>query len=151
MTSPFYITRRNEIMKNCVFCKIANKEIPCTKIYEDDYVLAFLDISPTTKGHTLVIPKQHFDNYLATPKDLMHKVMDVAQNIGQKQIQELHAKGVNILTNCYEAAGQTVNHFHVHVIPRYEKDDGLVIEFHTTKQIESISLPAIAKKLTSKD
>lgn len=134
-------------MDNCIFCKIINNEIPSNKLYEDDDVLAFLDISQTTKGHALVIPKKHFDNFLATPKEIMHKVMDVAQAIGQMQIQKLHAKGVNILSNCYSAAGQTVPHFHVHVIPRYQADDALVIEFHENKEIGTINLPSIAEKI----
>ena len=107
-------------MEKDVFCKIVDGEIPCYKVYEDADVLAFLDISQVTRGHTLVIPKKHYDNFLAVPQETMHKVMDIAQRIGQVAIKFLNAKGVNILTNCYEAAGQTVKHFHVHVIPRYE-------------------------------
>ncbi|MCH5171270.1 MAG: HIT family protein [Erysipelotrichales bacterium] len=132
---------------NCIFCKIVNGDIPCAKIYEDDDVLAFLDISQTTVGHTLVISKKHYDNFLATPKDIMHKVMNIAQTIGQSQITNLHAKGVNILTNCYQAAGQTVMHFHVHVIPRYENNDGLVIDFKENKLLGEISLPSIANSI----
>ena len=128
-----------------VFCKIVNGDIPCYKVYEDEYVLAFLDISQVTKGHTLVIPKKHYDNFLAVPKDLMHRVMDVAQRIGQVQIKFLNAKGVNILTNCYEAAGQTVNHFHVHVIPRYEGKEGFEIEMKANEG--DLNLPALAEQL----
>ena len=128
-----------------VFCKIVNGDIPCYKVYEDDYVLAFLDISQVTKGHTLVIPKKHYDNFLAVPKELMHRVMDVAQRIGQVQIKFLNAKGVNILTNCYEAAGQTVNHFHVHVIPRYEGKEGFEIEMKANAG--DLNLPALAEQL----
>ena len=128
-----------------VFCKIVNGDIPCYKVYEDDYVLAFLDISQVTKGHTLVIPKKHYDNFLAVPKELMHRVMDVAQRIGQVQIKFLNAKGVNILTNCYEAAGQTVNHFHVHVIPRYEGKEGFEIEMKANSG--DLNLPALAEQL----
>lgn len=115
-------------MKDCIFCKIVRGEIPCYKIYEDEHVLAFLDISQTTKGHTLVICKEHFDNFLATPKEIMHHVYDVAQRIGQVQTQITGAKGVNVLTNCYEAAGQSVMHFHVHVIPRYSNKDNFILE-----------------------
>ena len=132
---------------NCIFCKIVSGEIPSVKIYEDEDVLAFLDISQTTKGHTLVIPKMHYDTFLSTPKDLMHKVYNVAQTIGQSQIRNLHAKGVNILSNCYAAAGQTVMHFHVHVIPRYKNHDGLVIEFKENKLLDEISLPTLANKI----
>ena len=87
-----------------IFCRIIKGEIPSTKIYEDDDVLAILDISQTTKGHTLVIPKLHCDNFLSCPQEVMHKVMDVAQRIGQAEISLLHARGVNILTNVNEAA-----------------------------------------------
>ncbi len=133
--------------KDCIFCKIVKGDIPCAKVYEDDDVLAFLDISQTTIGHTLVIPKKHYDSFLSTPKELMHKVLNVAQTIGQSQITNLHAKGVNILSNCYPAAGQSVMHFHVHVIPRYKSSDGLVIDFKENKLLEEISLPSIAESI----
>lgn len=116
-------------MEKDVFCKIVDGEIPASIVYEDDDVLAFLDISQVTKGHTLVIPKKHFDTMLDTPIEIVNKVMSVAQRLGQAQITSLHAKGVNILTNCYEAAGQSVKHFHVHVIPRYDEKDTLSITF----------------------
>lgn len=129
---------------NCVFCKIAEKVIPSTIIYEDDYVMAFLDISPVTYGHTLVIPKEHFDTYLSTPKEIVHKAFDLAQRIGQVQVKQLGAKGVNILTNCYEAAGQAIPHFHIHVIPRYEANDGFKLEM---KELKDVNLPALAQEL----
>ena len=110
-------------MEKDVFCKIIAGEIPCHKLYEDEDVLAFLDISQVTKGHALVISKEHYDNFLATPQEVMHKVMDVAQRIGQVEIKMFGAQGVNILTNSYPAAGQCVMHFHVHVVPRYNKED----------------------------
>ena len=132
-------------MHDDVFCKIVRGEIPCYKIYEDQDVLAFLDISQVTKGHALVIPKEHYDNFLSVPQEVMHKVMDVAQRIGQVQISMMGAKGVNILTNCYEAAGQSVKHFHVHVIPRYDEEDGLKLEMKDSS--EGLNLPMIAKNL----
>ncbi|MCQ2815000.1 MAG: HIT family protein [Bacilli bacterium] len=128
-----------------VFCKIVDGEIPCYKLYEDEDVLAFLDISQVTKGHALVICKKHYPNFLATPQETMHKVMDVAQRIGQVQIKMLGAKGVNILSNCYEAAGQTVNHFHVHVIPRYEKQEGFVLEMKENNK--DLNLPSIQEQI----
>lgn len=134
--------------EKCIFCQIANGEIPCYKLYEDSHVLAFLDISPATPGHTLIISKKHYDNFLATPKDIIHEVMDVAQRVGQIQVGILKAKGVNILTNCYEASGQTVKHFHVHVIPRYGKEDNLVIEMKNPDK-ENLNLPAVADKIKS--
>lgn len=125
-----------------IFCRIIDGEIPCHKLYEDLDVIAFLDISQVTKGHALVVSKKHYDNFLTTPKEVMHKVMDVAQTLGQVAIKYLGAKGVNILTNCYEASGQTVNHFHVHVIPRYEEGDGFRLEMKNNA--EGLNLPAIA-------
>lgn len=132
-------------MEKDIFCRIIDGEIPCYKVFEDDEVLAFLDISQVSKGHTLVIPKKHFDTFLATDKAIMHRVMDVAQRIGQVAIKMLGAKGVNILTNCYEAAGQTVPHFHVHVIPRYDEADGLAIEMKNNS--EGLNLPALAEEI----
>lgn len=135
-------------MEKDIFCKIIDGEIPCYKIYEDDDVLAFLDISQVTKGHTLVVSKKHFDNFLTTPHDIMHKVMDVAQRIGQVQIKFLGAKGVNILMNCYETAGQSVMHYHVHVIPRYQSMEGFQL---TLKENEEITnLPALASSIKEK-
>ena len=133
---------------DCIFCKIVRGEIPSHKVYEDDDVLAFLDISQVTKGHTLVISKKHYDNFLATPQETMHKVMDVAQRIGQIAIKFLGAKGVNILTNCYPAAGQSVNHFHVHVIPRYDEGDGFLLEMKNNA--EGLNLPVIAEQIKNK-
>ena len=131
-----------------IFCKIVDGEIPCYKLYEDESVLAFLDISQVTKGHALVVSKKHYDTFLSIPQEEMHKVMDVAQRIGQVQIKLLGARGVNILTNCYEAAGQTVPHFHVHVIPRYDDKDGYVLEFKSNA--EGLNLPALASDISSR-
>lgn len=134
-------------MENCIFCKIANHIIPSSTVYEDDDVIAFLDIGQTTLGHTLVIPKKHYDNFLTVPKDVMNKVMNVAQRIGQILIKNFKAKGINILSNCYEAAGQTVMHFHVHVIPRYLSADGLTIEMHKNEDLDNINLPVLANQI----
>ena len=135
-------------MKDCIFCKIVKGEIPCTKIYEDQDVLAFLDISQTTIGHTLVIPKEHFDNFLYVPKDLVGKTFSAAQKVAQALTAGLGAKGINILNNTNEIAGQTVMHFHVHVIPRYSLEDNIKLEF-TPKAIEKLNLPQIAHDITN--
>ena len=134
-------------MNDCIFCKIVRGDIPCHKVYEDDDVLAFLDISQTTKGHTLVISKEHFRNLLYVPKDILAKVMGAAQKIAQAQVASLGAKGVNIINNTNEVAGQTIMHFHVHVIPRYSNEDALRLEFNSNK-IEKLSLPAIAAEIS---
>lgn len=130
-----------------IFCKIIDGEIPSTRVYEDDDVLAILDISQTTRGHTLVIPKQHYDSLLSCPKEVLTKVMLVAQRIGQAEVSILGAKGVNFLANCGEAAGQTVPHFHIHVIPRYVGGEGgfrLTMESQDTSKM---NLPMLAKEI----
>ena len=136
-------------MNNCLFCKIAKGEIPCYKVYEDNNILAFLDISQTTKGHTLVITKEHFQNFLYVPKDLLSQAISVAQKVAQAEIASLGAKGVNILINTNEEAGQTIMHFHIHVIPRYDNNDNISIEF-TPTAIEKLNLPALANKIQEK-
>jgi histidine triad (HIT) family protein len=133
--------------KSCIFCQIVEGSIPSYRIYEDMDVLAFLDIQQTTSGHTIVIPKRHHDHFLNTPKQLMNQVMNVAQRIGQAQMQTLEAKGVNLLSNVLKAAGQTVFHFHVHVIPRYLPSDRLNIEMKKTDDVSHLNLPGLAKKL----
>jgi histidine triad (HIT) family protein len=133
---------------DCIFCKIADGEIPCMKVYEDAELLAFLDISPASKGHTLVITKEHFDNFLQVPKDLLGRAYSLAQRIGQVQVAVFHAEGVNVITNVGEIAGQSIKHFHIHVIPRYGQD-GLALNFKPN-QIEKFNLPVLAEQLKKK-
>lgn len=132
---------------NCVFCKIAHKIIKSNIIYEDDEVIAFLDTSPLTYGHSLVIPKGHYETMLSTPKGTLTHVMNIAQRIGQIDMEILKAKGVNILINCYPSAGQLIPHFHVHVIPRYDASDGIKIE---NNPINNPNLPAVLEKFKEK-
>ena len=112
----------------CIFCKIINGEIPSRKIYEDDNVIAILDISQATLGHALVIPKKHYENILAIDDIDYLNVMKAVKIVANKLNSHLPLKGLNILNNCNEIAGQTVMHFHVHVIPRYEEND-ITIKF----------------------
>lgn len=119
----------------CIFCSIAKKEIPSHTIYEDDQVLAFLDINPTTVGHTLVIPKEHCDSFLDCPPALRDHVFEVAQQLAKKLETALHCDGIHLLSNMHEAAGQSVHHFHVHLIPRY-KDDQEIVTFHKTPNVD---------------
>lgn len=116
-------------MDNCIFCKIANKEIPGKIIYEDDICVAFLDLSQTTNGHTLVIPKKHFKNFLEVDDDTLAHMIKVTKDIANKIVTKLNANGVNILINANEVAGQTVMHFHLHIIPRYDNNDQIEINF----------------------
>ncbi|MGI6710179.1 MAG: HIT family protein [Bacilli bacterium] len=110
----------------CVFCKIVKGEIPSYKVYEDENYLAFLDISQATLGHTLVIPKAHYENFL----DLKNpgKIFELTQKITTKISKTLNVSDFNILNNTGIKAGQTVNHFHLHIIPRYKEND-LLLEF----------------------
>lgn len=106
-----------------IFEKIARREIPAKIIYEDEKYLAFLDLSQVTRGHTLVIPKKCSQSVLTASSQTVAEVNQIAQKIAQIFVQRLDAKGVNILTNAEAVAGQTVDHYHVHVIPRYEEEE----------------------------
>lgn len=119
----------------CIFCSIAKKEIPSHTIYEDDQVLAFLDINPTAVGHTLVIPKEHCDSFLDCPPALRDHVFEVAQQLAKKLETALQCDGIHLLSNMHETAGQSVHHFHVHLIPRY-KDDQEIVTFHETPNVD---------------
>ncbi|OGE73816.1 MAG: hypothetical protein A3I07_02125 [Candidatus Doudnabacteria bacterium RIFCSPLOWO2_02_FULL_42_9] len=109
-------------MKDCIFCKIAAGEIPSDKIYEDDKVVAFMDIRPVSRGHALVLPKLHAADIVETPDDVIADVMKQAKRIAVSIQHALNADGFTISTNRGEAAGQTVFHLHFHIIPRYRKD-----------------------------
>ena len=113
----------------CVFCEIVKGNIPSKKIYEDDNTIAILDLSQATYGHTLVIPKKHSSNVLEIDDESYVNAMKVAKKVAEaikKSFDDV--LGFNLLNNCGEDAGQTVNHFHIHIIPRY-KNDGIKIEF----------------------
>ena len=108
--------------ENCIFCKIATGEIPSKTIYEDEDFRAILDLGPATKGHALILPKFHAANLFELPDDVASKVMVLAKKLGTQMKENLKADGLNLLQNNGEAAGQTVMHFHLHLIPRYEND-----------------------------
>ena len=108
-------------MTDCIFCKIIKGELPATKLYEDDKALAFLDIYPVNIGHALVIPKEHFENILETPEDVIAHMMKIVKKVSHG-IEGLKCDGINITMNNKSAAGQVVFHSHIHVIPRYVGD-----------------------------
>lgn len=114
-------------MDNCIFCKITKKEIPATIIYEDNEFIAIFDKFPATLGHVLLLPKTHVETIFEIPWDLSGKLFALATRIAQNMEKKLGIKAVNILQNNGELAGQTVNHFHVHILPRYE-NDGVIIK-----------------------
>jgi histidine triad (HIT) family protein len=109
-------------MEDCIFCKIAKGEIPCAKLYENEHVLAFLDLAPVNKGHALVIPKKHHQDLLDMPEKLFEEVGKAAKKIAEAMILATGAEGFNIGQNNGKASGQIVMHFHLHVIPRFETD-----------------------------
>ena len=120
----------------CVFCKIVNGDIPSAKIYEDEDVLAILDLSQVTYGHTLVMPKKHVSDLIECDTETYLKVMTVVQKLAKQITEKCNANGCNILSNIHEAAGQTVMHMHVHIIPRYDEKDALEINFNPSQKVE---------------
>ena len=105
---------------NCIFCKIANGEIPSSTVYEDEDFRVILDLGPASRGHALLLPKNHFANLFELDDETAQKAILVAKKMAGKMKAALGADGFNLVQNNGEAAGQTVFHFHVHVIPRYE-------------------------------
>ena len=109
--------------ENCIFCKLANGDIPTNTVYEDDYIRAIMDVSPANKGHIIILPKSHAANIFELEDCYIEKTFVLAKKIAIALEKLLNCDGVNILQNNGEAAGQTVFHFHVHVIPRYKADN----------------------------
>lgn len=107
---------------NCIFCKIANGEIPSTTLYEDEDFRVILDLGPATRGHALLMPKNHFANLFELDDETAQKAILVAKKMAGKMKDALGADGFNLVQNNGEAAGQTVFHFHMHLIPRYQGD-----------------------------
>ena len=108
--------------ENCIFCKIANGGIPSATLYEDEDFRVILDLGPATRGHALILPKEHYANVIALPEEVTAKAFILAKKMAAKMMEVLHCDGVNVVQNNGEAAGQTVFHFHIHLIPRYEGD-----------------------------
>lgn len=134
-------------MEKTVFEKIIDGEIPCTKVYEDDTCLAFLDLHPVNFGHTLVIPKVHARNMLHTPDETVGHLYIIAKKIANALTASVDAEGINIHTNIEEAAGQVIFHTHLHVIPRY-KSDGLKL-WHADKAYVDGQQDIIAENIRS--
>lgn len=110
--------------EDCIFCKIVNGELPSAKVYEDEHVLAFLDISQVTKGHTLVIPKQHTRNIFDTPPEVARELFERVPMIANAIKKAFNPAGMNLLNNNEKAANQAVFHLHLHLIPKYEEGEG---------------------------
>jgi len=131
---------------DCIFCKIANGEIPSRTIYEDEQFRVILDLSPAAKGHALILPKDHADNLFELPEDVACEAMRVAKKVSATLKAKLHADGLNLVQNNGEVAGQTVMHFHLHMIPRY-KEDGQKINW-VPQEVEASVLDDVCRQIT---
>lgn len=126
-------------MENCIFCKIVKGEIPCIKIYEDNDFIAFEDIKPCNKGHTLIVPKEHSANILEMNEELGFKAFKLIKKIGEAAKKGLKAKGVSVAM-----IGEDVAHTHIHIIPRYEKDG---LKFFKQKEVAEEEIIMAAEKI----
>ncbi len=120
------------MLDTCIFCKIANGVIPSKTIYEDEDFRVILDLGPATRGHALILPKEHSANLYELPDETASKVMVLAKKMAARMTEKLSCDGFNIVQNNGEVAGQTVMHYHLHLIPRYQ-DDGQKILWKPTE------------------
>ena len=130
--------------ENCIFCKIAAGEIPSTTLYEDDDFRVILDIEPASKGHALILPKEHYANLYELDDELAAKALVLAKQIITKLTEILGCDGYNVLQNNGTAAGQTVFHFHMHLVPRY-KDDTVKMGWEPGKLTDEVKSEILAK------
>lgn len=113
-------------MNDCLFCKIIKGEIPCYKIYEDEYTLAFLDIAKDVDGHTLVIPKKHSSTILDCDVEILNHLMNAVKKISQHYVENCGFSGINLINNNGKSAEQAISHLHIHIIPRKDNDNIIV-------------------------
>lgn len=130
----------------CLFCKIINNEIPSYKIYEDDDFLAFLDISQATVGHTLIVPKKHCANIFCLDDEIAQKIFVIVKKVSLILKEKLGISDINIINNSGSLAGQTIEHFHIHLIPRYSNDDFVVTQIDHSPS--SLELSALCDKIS---
>ncbi|MDO4965082.1 MAG: HIT family protein [Lachnospiraceae bacterium] len=131
---------------DCIFCKLANGDIPTNTVYEDDDFRVIMDMSPATKGHSLILPKEHFSNIYEIDDEIAGKAFKLAKKMAILMTDKLSCDGFNIVQNNGETAGQTVFHFHMHLIPRY-KDDNQKIGWNPTEP-SSDELKEILDRIT---
>ena len=134
------------VKEDCIFCKIANGQIPSKTLYEDEDFRVILDLGPATEGHALILPKEHAANLFELSEEQASKALLVAQKIAVRMKNALGCDGLNLVQNNGEAAGQTVSHFHIHVIPRY-KNDGQNINWVPGSPSQE-ELEAVCQKIT---
>jgi len=132
---------------NCIFCKIVKGDIPCAKIFEDDKVMAFLDIAPANKGHALIVTKNHYETLGEIPDDDLNDMMLKAKKIARAQSAALGNEGFNLLMNNKKVAGQLVLHAHMHIIPRF-KGDGIKLNWRPKKYKDN-NLEVFREKIKS--
>ncbi|HEY0088956.1 MAG TPA: HIT family protein [Candidatus Lokiarchaeia archaeon] len=132
--------------QECVFCKIIKKEIPSKIIFENDKTLAFLDIFPINPGHTIVIPKKHYQNLEDIPENELIELYKIVKKLATLIRNKLNIDGYNVLQNNFEAAGQVIQHFHIHIIPRNKTDDKFKIKI-PRKQSNEEELNKIQRKI----
>ena len=135
-----------KVDSNCIFCKIIAGEIPSRTVYEDEGYKAIMDVSPASKGHVIVLPKNHASNVFEISEEELSGAMIVAKKVAAMLKEKLGCDGVNILQNNGEAAGQTVFHLHVHVIPRYKGDTVNI----TWQHLDDMDLDAVRNIITGK-
>ncbi len=133
-------------MEECIFCKIINGEIPSSKVYEDNKVIAFLDTAPVNKGHTLVLPKEHHKDILDTPAETLTELMKVSKKVAKAVMKATGAEGFNLGVNNGKIAGQLVMHLHFHIMPRFENDG---LKLWPGKEYEGNERDEIAEKIRS--
>lgn len=125
-------------MSDCIFCMIAKGEIPSNTIYEDDNFRVILDNGPATKGHALVLPKEHYANLFEIPEDTLAEAAKVAKKVAANMKDKLGCEGLNLVQNNGPVAGQTVMHFHLHIIPRYSDDNQKILWNPTQPSAEEL-------------
>lgn len=133
-------------MENCIFCQIVSGTIPSSTVYEDDKVMAFLDITQTTNGHTLLIPKKHVRNVLEMDQETAQDLFVQLPKIARAVQKATGAAGMNIINNNEEVAGQTVFHAHIHLVPRFDSNDGISINY-TTHEPDFQALGTLSEKI----
>ena len=135
-------------MSDCLLCKVINGDIPIIKVYEDEHVYAFMNIAPVTKGHILLIPKTHCVNLFDMPEDVAANLYKVAPKLANALKTTFNCVGMNTLNNNEAAAGQTVFHYHLHFIPRYDERDGIKVGWETFENNYPIDvLQAVAEEI----
>ncbi|KLL02711.1 MAG: Histidine triad protein [Mycoplasmataceae bacterium RV_VA103A] len=137
-----------EVKENCLFCQIIQRKIPAYIIAEDNHCLAFLDINPASEGHALIITKKHLENITKLEQNNWNNLFPLFQIVTNKLKEVLKPQGFNFITNMNEVAYQSVFHFHLHIIPKYEKGQGFI---WTVRNEKTIDLVQVAKKLEIKN